>query len=101
MSAKIYRPARSAMQQGNAKTHEWVLEFDQQAPRTIDPLFGYTSSSDTLQQVKLRFETQQDAEDYARRKGIAYRVIAPKEKTVKVVSYSENFSPNRTQPWTH
>ncbi len=101
MSAKIYRPARTAMQQGQAKTHQWVLEFDQQTPRTIDPLFGYTSSSDMLQQVKLRFESQQEAEDYARRHGIAYRVIQPKETREKVVSYSDNFKPDRVQPWTH
>ncbi|WP_319519866.1 ETC complex I subunit [uncultured Martelella sp.] len=101
MSAKIYRPARTAMQQGQAKTHKWVLEFDQQAPRKIDPVFGYTSSSDMLQQVKLRFESQQEAEDYARRHGIAYRVIMPKETKEKVVSYSDNFKPGRVQPWTH
>lgn len=101
MSAKIYRPARTAMQQGQAKTHQWVLEFEQEAPRRIDPVFGYTSSSDTLQQVKLRFASQEEAEDYARREGIAYRVIQPKEKTPKVVSYSDNFRPDRKQPWTH
>ena len=101
MSAKIYRPARTAMQQGHAKTHEWVLEFDQQEPRKIDPVFGYTSSSDMLQQVKLRFPTQEEAEAYARRNGIAYRVIQPKETKPKVVSYSDNFRPDRSQPWTH
>ena len=89
------------MQQGQAKTHQWVLEFDQQVPRKIDPLFGYTSSSDMLQQVKLRFETQEEAEAYARRHGIAYRVIQPKETKAKVVSYSDNFKPDRIQPWTH
>ncbi|TPW29699.1 ETC complex I subunit [Martelella alba] len=101
MPAKIYRPARTAMQQGQAKTHEWVLEFEQAAPRKIDPVFGYTSSTDTLQQVKLRFETQEEAEDYARRHGIAYRVMQPKETTRKAVSYSDNFRSDRAQPWTH
>ena len=101
MSAKIYRPARTAMQQGNRNTQHWVLEFDQQIPRKIDSVFGYTSSSDMLQQVKLRFPTQHEAEDYACRHGLAYRVIKPKEAKRKVVSYSENFSGNRSQPWTH
>lgn len=101
MSAKIYRPAKTAMQSGKAKTHLWVLEFDQSVPRKVDPVFGYTSSSDMLQQVKLTFESQELAEEYAKRKGIDYRVIPPKESTVKTVSYTDNFRYTRTQPWTH
>ena len=101
MSAKIYRPAKTAMQSGKAKTHRWVLEFDQQSPRRIDPMFGYTSSSDTQQQVRLNFESQEAAEAYAQRKGIEYRVIAPKEATRKQLSYTDNFRFNRMQPWTH
>ncbi|MCV9965235.1 ETC complex I subunit [Pararhizobium sp. BT-229] len=101
MSAKIYRPAKTAMQSGKAKTHLWVLEFDQEKPRTIDPIMGYTSSADTRQQVKLTFETAELAVAYAERNGIEYRVIAPKEATRKSVSYSDNFRFSRTQPWTH
>ena len=101
MSAKIYRPAKTAMQSGKAKTNLWVLEFDQETPRTIDPIMGYTSSADTRQQVKLTFETAEQAVAYAERNGIEYRVIAPKEPTRKSVSYSDNFRFSRTQPWTH
>ncbi|HZG31601.1 ETC complex I subunit conserved region [Ensifer adhaerens] len=101
MSAKIYRPAKTAMQSGKAKTHLWVLEFDQQAPRVIDPLMGYTGSGDMQQQVKLSFETREAAEAYAKANGIAFRVIEPKEATRKAVSYSDNFRYSRTQPWTH
>ncbi|MCQ2004118.1 ETC complex I subunit [Rhizobium sp. NRK18] len=101
MSAKIYRPAKTAMQSGKAKTHLWVLEFDQSVARKIDPIMGYTSSSDMLQQVKLTFETQEEAEAYAKRKGIEYRVIQPKEATRKSLSYTDNFRYSRTQPWTH
>ncbi|MBB4064949.1 ETC complex I subunit [Gellertiella hungarica] len=101
MSAKIYRPAKTAMQSGKAKTHRWILEFDQEKPRKIDPMMGYTSSADTQQQVRLSFETQEQAEAYAQRKGIEYRVIEPKESTRKQVSYTDNFRFNRTQPWTH
>ncbi len=79
MSAKIYRPAKTAMQSGKAKTHLWVLEFDQSAPRVIDPLMGYTGSGDMQQQVKLTFETREAAEAYAKANGIAYRVMEPKE----------------------
>jgi gamma-glutamylcyclotransferase (GGCT)/AIG2-like uncharacterized protein YtfP len=101
MSAKIYRPAKNAMQSGKAKTHLWVLEFDQETPRSIDPLLGYTSSSDTRQQVRLTFESQEQAEAYAKREGIEYRVIAPKEVARQMLSYTDNFRYNRIQPWTH
>ncbi len=101
MSAKIYRPAKTAMQSGKAKANVWVLEFDAEVPRKIDPIMGYTSSSDMKQQVKLTFDSQEQAEAYAQRKGIEYRVIQPKETTRKVVSYTDNFRFNRTQPWTH
>ncbi|MGV1794250.1 NADH-ubiquinone oxidoreductase [Rhizobium lusitanum] len=101
MPAKIYRPAKTAMQSGKAKTHIWVLEFDQEIPRKIDPIMGYTSSADTRQQLKLTFETQEQAEDYAKRNDIDYRVILPKDPIRQVVSYSDNFRFNRIQPWTH
>ncbi|MGL3605641.1 ETC complex I subunit [Rhizobium sp. G187] len=101
MSAKIYRPAKTAMQSGKAKTHLWVLEFDQAAPRRIDPMMGYTSSVDTRQQVKLMFETLEQAEAYAKREAIDYRVILPKDAKRQVVSYTDNFRFSRLQPWTH
>ncbi|HCL65683.1 MAG: ETC complex I subunit [Rhizobium sp.] len=101
MSAKIYRPAKTAMQSGKAKTNIWLLEFDQAAPRTIDPVMGYTSSVDTRQQLKLTFETLEQAEAYAQRNGIDYRVILPKEANRQVVSYTDNFKYSRLQPWTH
>ena len=101
MSAKIYRPAKTAMQSGKAKTHQWILEFDQESPRRIDPIMGYTSSGDTRQQLKLLFDTQELAEAYATRNGIEYRVIAPKETVRQTVSYTDNFRFNRNQPWTH
>ncbi|MCZ4089377.1 ETC complex I subunit [Sinorhizobium psoraleae] len=101
MSAKIYRPAKTAMQSGKAKTNLWVLEFDQEKPRTIDPIMGYTSSGDMRQQLRLTFESAEQAIAYAERNGIDYRVIAPKDSARKNVSYSDNFRFNRMQPWTH
>lgn len=101
MPAKIYRPAKTAMQSGKAKTNLWVLEFDQERARVIDPLMGYTGSGDMRQQLKLNFESRELAEAYAKREGIEYRVVEPKEATRKVVSYTDNFKYTRTQPWTH
>ncbi len=101
MSAKIYRPAKNAMQSGNAKSTLWVLEFDATQPRTIDPIMGYTSSGDMNQQVRLTFDNSEQAVAYAEREGIEYRLIEPKEATRKRVAYPDNFRFNRMQPWTH
>jgi hypothetical protein len=62
---------------------------------------GYTSSADTRQQLKLTFESQEQAEAYAQRNGIEYRVLLPKDANRQVVSYTDNFRFNRIQPWTH
>jgi hypothetical protein len=101
MSARIYRPAKTAMQSGKAKTQEWRLEFDPEKPRAIDPMMGYTSSGDMRQQVHLNFDTREEAVAYAERNGIAYRVIEPNEAKRRRVAYSDNFRFDRRQPWTH
>lgn len=101
MTARIYRPARNAMQSGKGKSKQWVLVHEPAAPRSIDPLMGYTSSSDMRQQVRLSFETLEDAEAYAQRNGIAYSVQPAHEPTPKRVSYPDNFRSDRKTPWTH
>ena len=101
MPAKIYRPAKTAMQSGKANTKIWVLEYDQERPRVIDSVTGYTGSGDMRQQLRLNFETRELAEAYAKRENIEYRVVEPKEATRKALSYTDNFKYTRTQPWTH
>ncbi|PLX39582.1 MAG: hypothetical protein C0606_03530 [Hyphomicrobiales bacterium] len=101
MTARIYRPSKNAMQSGQAKTHRWLLEYEPEAARTVDPLMGYTSSTDMRQQIKMSFESKEDAISYAKRNGIAYRVIEPKEKAEKRHSYSDNFRFDRVGVWTH
>ena len=101
MTAKIYRPARTAMQSGVAKTKDWLLEFEQEQPRSIEPLMGWTSSEDMRQQVKLRFATREEAVAYAERNGIPYQVFEPKDASPKVLSYSDNFKVSRIGQWTH
>ena len=61
MSVRIFKPAKTAMQSGEARTKEWVLEFEPGAPRSVDPLMGWTSSSDMRAQVRLEFETKDEA----------------------------------------
>ena len=101
MTARIYRPARNAMQSGKGKSMQWVLVHEPATPRSIDPLMGYTSSSDMNQQVKLSFETLEEAEAYAKRNGIPYSVQPAHEPTPKRVSYPDNFRSDRKTPWTH
>jgi hypothetical protein len=101
MSARIYSPAKTAMQSGKAKTGYWVLEFEPEKPRKIDPLMGYTTSSDMKSQVRLTFETRAEAEAYAKAHGIAFRVEEPKEARRRQISYSDNFRYDRKTPWTH
>ena len=101
MAARIYRPAKTAMQSGKAKTESWMLEFEPEQPRKVEPLMGYTSSRDMKSQIRLSFETKEEAIAYAQKNGIAYSVQEPKEKRRRVVSYSENFRFDRKQPWTH
>ncbi|MGB7205608.1 MAG: ETC complex I subunit [Anderseniella sp.] len=101
MSARIYQPSRNAMQSGKAKTKNWVLEFDAETPREVDPLMGWTSSGDMKQQLKLSFATRDEAESYARRKGIDFQVIEPKKPSAKSKSYSDNFRYGRSDNWTH
>ena len=72
MSARIFSPAKTAMQSGKAKTGLWVLEFDPELPRKIDPLMGYTTSGDMKSQIRLTFETKEEAIAYAEKNGLAY-----------------------------
>ncbi|MHC1549509.1 ETC complex I subunit [Phyllobacterium sp. K27] len=101
MAARIYRPAKTAMQSGKAKTEAWIFEFEPEQPRKVEPLMGYTSSRDMKSQIRLSFDTKEEAIAYAQKNGIAYSVQEPKETRRRVVSYSENFRFDRMQPWTH
>ena len=101
MPARIYKPAKSATQSGLARTKQWLLVFEQDKPREIEPLMGWTSSGDTRQQLRLWFDTKEEAITYAEREGVAYRVEEPQEVKRRMASYSDNFKFNRVGPWTH
>jgi ETC complex I subunit conserved region len=101
MVARIFKPAQTAMQSGPARAKEWVLEYDPELPREIDPLMGWTSSRDMKAQISLSFDSKEEAIAYAERNGIAYRIEEPKPEARKILSYSDNFAPNRIVPWSH
>lgn len=103
MRARIFQPAKSAMQSGTAKEKGWVLEFALSSTREVDPLMGWTSSGDTQTQVRLRFDSRGAAEAYATEKAIAYEVVEPKSRkpNIRLRGYGENFATDRRGVWTH
>jgi len=101
VTARIYKPAKSAMQSGIARTKEWVVEHEPAIPREIDPLMGWTSSADTRAQVRLEFDTKEEAIAYAERNGLAYRLEEPNPRGLVRKTYADNFKFGRIGAWTH
>ncbi len=103
MPARIYRPAKTAMSSGTAKTRHWVLEYSAGNARSVDPLMGWTSSDDTQTQVRLNFDTKQAALDYAQEHGITASVTEPKKRAMNIRpgGYGDNFATFRRTVWTH
>jgi len=101
MTARIYKPARTAMQSGTANAKEWVLDYEPEQPRMVEPLMGWTSSADMKQQVRLRFDSKEAAVAYCEGHGIAYQVFESKPPARQRMSYSDNFAFPRREAWTH
>ena len=102
MLARIFRPSRNAMQSGRAKAVEWVLELEPSDARRSDPLMGWTQTADTgSSQVRLTFETKEDAVRYAESHGIAFQLVEPPPAKRIIKAYADNFAFNRKVPWTH
>jgi delta 1-pyrroline-5-carboxylate dehydrogenase len=99
--ARIYKPTKTAMQSGKALTKAWLLEFEPASARHPDPLTGWISSSDMDGQVRLSFDTVEEAVAYANRHGLAFQVFKPKERATILKAYADNFSYTRKQPWSH
>jgi hypothetical protein len=101
MAARIYKPAKNAMQSGSGNNKEWVLDYEPTEPRIVEPLMGWTSSSETKTQVHLSFGTKVEAIAYCERHGIAYAVSEPKQAARRVMAYADNFAYSRRGQWTH
>lgn len=101
MSARIYKPAKTAMQSGFAKSKDWAVDFDQEEPRQVEPLMGWTSSGDMRQQLRLRFDTKEEAVAYCERHGVAYQLSEEAPVKRRIASYADNFSFKRRDAWTH
>jgi len=101
MTARIYKPARTAMQSGTGNTKEWVLDYEPEQPRAVEPLMGWTSSGDMKQELRLRFDTKEEAVAYCEREGIPYQVFESTPSKRARISYSDNFATSRRGAWTH
>ena len=88
--AKIYSPAKTAMQSGRGKLKNWVLEFITKDP-SINPLMGWETSTDTLGEVILKFPSKEKAIEYAEKNNISYNIIEPTKKEFVIKSYADNF----------
>lgn len=98
---RIYRRAKTAMQSGRGATDTWIVEFEPEARRIVEPLMGWVSSADTRGQVRMRFDSEDEAVAYARRNGFMYTLEKPKERRVQPKAYADNFRTDRVLPWTH
>jgi hypothetical protein len=97
MTARLYKPTKTAMQSGRAKTREWVLEFEGTERKKQDPLMGWAGSRDTQTQVFLNFPTQEAAIAYCRKHAIDYAIVPPQSGTLKLKAYADNFRYDRTR----
>ena len=101
MRARIFQPPKTAMQSGWATTKEWMLEFIPTHGRRADPLMGWIGGGDTQTQVRLFFDSKDDAIAYAERSGIDYELELPQPRRIKPKAYADNFKWGRVENWTH
>ncbi|MFN3076188.1 MAG: ETC complex I subunit, partial [Alphaproteobacteria bacterium] len=95
MWVRIFRPAKTAMQSGRAKTKQWIVEFEPLARKGADPLMGWIGSRDTRGQVRLAFDSREAAVAYATQQGFEFQVDEPRERQVRPKSYADNFRPGQ------
>lgn len=95
VKALIYQPTKTAMQSGRAKTHQWMLKYTPDSPQFVEPLMGWVGSQDTLRQIKISFDTQEEAVAYADKHGLDYAIKQPKSRQISGKNYAGNFAPTR------
>ena len=101
MPVRICQPPKSAMQSGRGNTRRWVLEFEPSERRELEPLMGWTASGDTSRQLRLQFDTKEEAVAYAQQRGLAYVLLNETERRIKPKAYADNFRFDRIGRWTH
>ena len=101
MTIKIYKPTKSSMQSGLGKTKKWLAEYIIETDKIKDTLMGWNSSVDTKEQIKMFFDTKEQAIEWSKQNNHQFIVIEPKERKVKPKNYASNFHMSRKEPWTH
>ena len=91
MKAKIFKPAKTAMQSGRSKFNKWVLKFSDKKNQLKDTMMGWNGGSSTISQIELKFSSKEEAVNYAKKNGIDYEVLETKERKVINKSYADNF----------
>jgi hypothetical protein len=101
MTLKIYKPSKTAMQSGRGKTKKWIAEYKSEISTSKDFLMNWISSADTKSQIKVFFNTKEQAIAWAKKNNYQFYVEDPHKRKIKPKSYASNFQINRKEPWTH
>lgn len=101
MIARIYSPAKTAMQSGKRNTGFWILQYEPLQAKMLEPLMRYTATADMNSQIKIHFNSKEEAIAFACKNAIPYRIEKTHKLIRRAVSYSDNFRSDRQQPWTH
>ena len=100
-SVRVYQPRKTAMQSGRASTRHWVVEFEPEAKQVGDSLMGWAGRGDTRNQLRMRFDTREEAVAFCERQGLDFQVIEPRQRKQQAKSYADNFRFGRKKNWTH
>ena len=89
--AKIYLPAKTATQSGYGNTKLWVLEIESNELDYKSQLMGWNGSKNTAKQIKIKFDSCEEAKKYAIKNNLKYRIIPHHERSIRKKNYSVNF----------
>tara|TARA_Y100000590_G_scaffold173628_1_gene198572 strand:+ start:1105 stop:1410 length:306 start_codon:yes stop_codon:yes gene_type:complete len=101
MTIKIYIPSKTSMQSGRGKSKKWLAEYISDEEQVKDTLMGWNSSLDTKSQIKVFFDTKEQAVAWAKKSNFQYFIEEPKKRNIKPKNYASNFDINKKEPWTH
>ena len=89
--ARIYKPARGAMQSAQGKASQWMLEFDRREALQPESLMGWTQSGDTMNQIRIPFDTLEEAEGFAKRNHLDFIISESQQRRIRPRNYGDNF----------
>jgi hypothetical protein len=90
-TARIIEEQRRTTQSGKARDGRWTLEFEREQALRPDPLTGWAGSGDTRTQVRLSFDSKDEAVAYATRKGFDIHIVPAAPVALKLQAYADNF----------